>query len=100
MKRFLLITLGVLLALAPARAQAGLQIDSLFNGSLVPASRVTESVVSGRDLKSYNLDYFRSIRFKATEAEISKVTDSGKETIIDTRTEKEKQLDSDWETEQ
>lgn len=74
MKRFLLITLGVLLALAPARAQAGLQIDSLFNGSLVPASRVTESVVSGRDLKSYNLDYFRSIRFKATEAEIDKVT--------------------------
>lgn len=34
------------------------------------------------------------------ECEISKVTDSGKETIIDTRTEKEKQLDSDWETEQ
>ena len=32
--------------------------------------------------------------------EISKVTDSGKETIIDTRTEKEKQLDSEWETEQ
>ena len=32
--------------------------------------------------------------------EISQVTDSGKETIIDTRTEKEKQLDSDWETEQ
>lgn len=32
--------------------------------------------------------------------EISKVTDSSKETIIDTRTEKEKQLDSDWETEQ
>ena len=74
MKRFLLITLGVLLALAPARAQAGLQIDSLFNGSLVPASKVTESVVSGRDLKAYNLDYFRSIRFKATEAEIDKVT--------------------------
>lgn len=32
--------------------------------------------------------------------EISKVTDSGKETIIDTRTEKEKQLDSDWQNEQ
>jgi hypothetical protein len=31
--------------------------------------------------------------------EISKVTDSGNDTIIDTRTEKEKQLDSDWETE-
>jgi len=32
--------------------------------------------------------------------EIAQVTDSGKETIIDTRTEKERQLDSDWETEQ
>ncbi len=32
--------------------------------------------------------------------EISKVTDSGNDTIIDTRTSREKQLDSDWETEQ
>ena len=32
--------------------------------------------------------------------EVSKITDSGNDTIIDTRTEKEKQLDSDWETEQ
>ena len=32
--------------------------------------------------------------------EINKVTDSGKETIIDTRTEKEKQLDTDWQNEQ
>jgi len=32
--------------------------------------------------------------------EISQVTDSGKETIIDTRTEKEKQLDTDWQNEQ
>ena len=32
--------------------------------------------------------------------EISQVTDSGKETIIDTRTDKEKQLDTDWENEQ
>lgn len=32
--------------------------------------------------------------------EVSQVYDSGKETIIDTRTEKEKQLDTDWENEQ
>ena len=32
--------------------------------------------------------------------DISKVTDSGRETIIDTRTEKEKQLDTDWQNEQ
>ena len=75
MKKFLIITLGSFLVLAsPARAQAGLQIDSLFNGSLVPASRITESEVSGRELKPYNLDYFRSVRFQATEQEIKKIT--------------------------
>ena len=73
MKKLLLITLGAFLALAPTRAQAGLQIDSLFNGAIVPASTVTESVVSGKELKPYNLDYFRSIRFKATESEIDRV---------------------------
>ena len=32
--------------------------------------------------------------------EVSQIKDSGKDTIIDTRTEKEKQLDNDWEEEQ
>lgn len=32
--------------------------------------------------------------------EIAQMTDSGKVTIIDTRTEKERQLDSDWQNEQ
>ncbi|SDO35901.1 hypothetical protein SAMN04487900_11713 [Prevotella communis] len=32
--------------------------------------------------------------------EVNQVFDSGKETIIDTRTEKEKQLDTDWQNEQ
>ena len=74
MKRFIIITLGAFLSLAPpALAQAGLQIDSLFNGAIVPASTITESVVSGKELKSYNLDYFRSVRFKATDAEIDKI---------------------------
>ena len=73
MKNLLLITLGVFLTLVPARAQAGLQIDSLFSGAIVPAATVTESVVSGKELKPYNLDYFRSIRFKATDAEIDRV---------------------------
>ena len=74
MKKLLLITLGAFLALAPpARAQAGLQIDGLFNGTLMPESRVTESVVSGKELKPYNLDYFRSIRFQATDEEIDRI---------------------------
>ena len=74
MKKFLLITLSAFLALAQgARAQEGLQIDSLFNGSFVPKSRITESLVTGRELKPYNLDYFRSVRLQASEGEIRRI---------------------------
>ena len=74
MKKFLLITLSAFLALAQgARAQEGLQIDSLFNGSFVPKSRITESLVTGKELKPYNLDYFRSVRLQASEGEIRRI---------------------------
>lgn len=56
-----------------AYAQKGLQIDSLFQGRLVDMSVTTESIVSGRKLKPYNLDYFRSVRFKADERQVAKV---------------------------
>ena len=75
MKKCFFITVGIFLLLATsARAQAGLQIDSLFSGGLVPASRITESEVSGKELKPYNLEYFRSVRFQATDQEIMKIT--------------------------
>lgn len=74
MKKFLLITLSAFLALAQgARAQEGLQIDSLFNGSFVPKSRITESLVTGKELKPYNLDYFRSVRLQASDGEIRRI---------------------------
>ena len=74
MKKFLLITLSAFLALAQgARAQEGLQIDSLFNGSFVPKSRIAESLVTGKELKPYNLDYFRSVRLQASEGEIRRI---------------------------
>ena len=73
MRKLLLITalfLGVLLS---AKAQKGLQIDTLFSGKLVDMSMVTESIVSGKKLIPYKLDYFRSVRFMADEKQISKV---------------------------
>ena len=74
MKKILLITLSAFLALSfSARAQEGLQIDSLFNGSFVPQSRISESFVTGRELKPYNLDYFRSVRLQASDEEIHKI---------------------------
>ena len=66
-KVFLIVAL-CFLALLPARAQKGLQIDSLFNCSIIDVSdmsRISMSEVSGAELKPYNLKYFRSISFKA-----------------------------------
>ena len=93
MKRFLIIALGTFLTLSPvALAQDGLQVDSLFSGAFVPAFTVTESVVSGKELKPYNLDYFRSIRFQASDAEIDKVTAWIE---VDALTAVDKELDSE-----
>lgn len=75
MKRKLLIVIVLcLMALLPVHAQKGLQIDSLFRGKLINMSLVSESVVSGRKLSPYNLDYFRSVRFVASERQIAKVS--------------------------
>lgn len=67
-QRVLLTAFLCLLTLVAAHAQKGLQIDSLFSGSILDVSdmsRISMSEVSGSDLKPYNLKYFRSISFKA-----------------------------------
>ena len=67
MKKYLLIVSLVFLAMAPARAQKGLQIDSLFSKA-VPITGYEESLVKGSALRDYNLSYFRSFRFPADKA--------------------------------
>lgn len=59
------------LGLASALAQESFKTDSVFNWH--PRSQVTMSVVKGKELKAYNLDYFKSIRFKATDEETTHV---------------------------
>lgn len=72
MKKYLLIVSLVLLAMAPARAQKGLQIDSLFSKA-VPITGYEESLVKGSALRDYNLSYFRSFRFPADQALIDRI---------------------------
>ena len=74
-KVFLIVAL-CFLALLHAHAQKGLQIDSLFNCSIVDVSdmsKISMSEVSGAELKPYNLKYFRSISFKAGAQTIDRV---------------------------
>lgn len=70
-KVFLIVTL-CLLALLPARAQEGLQIDSLFR-EMSGGQDVSESIVTGSELKPYRLKYFRSISFKANSKMIARI---------------------------
>lgn len=92
MKRIFLIAVIGFASLLTCRAQSGLQIDSLFNGFLVPKSQLTESIVSGKKLKAYNLDYFRSIRFQASAQEEEKVISW---VVSDSRRASDKEMDSD-----
>ncbi|MBP5217693.1 MAG: hypothetical protein J6Z47_01935, partial [Bacteroidales bacterium] len=73
MKKYLLVVSLVLLAIAPARAQKGLQTDSLFSKA-VPISGYEESLVKGAPLRDYNLTYFRSVRFPADKVLLKQVS--------------------------
>lgn len=70
-KVFLIVALCIL-ALLPARAQEGLQVDSLFR-EMSGGQDVAESIVTGSELKPYRLKYFRSISFKANAKMIARI---------------------------
>lgn len=90
-RKTLLIVALCLLSFLPARAQEGLQIDSLFSGSVVDfsdRSKITELIVTGSELKPYNLKYFRSISFKADAkmiANIAKLIEADARKAVDTK---------------
>lgn len=71
-RKTLLIVALCLLSFLPARAQEGLQIDSLFR-EMSGGQDVAESIVTGSELRPYRLKYFRSISFKAGARTIDKV---------------------------
>ena len=71
-RKTLLIVALCLLSFLPARAQEGLQIDSLFR-EMSGGQDVAESIVTGSELRPYRLKYFRSISFKANAKMISRI---------------------------
>lgn len=67
--------MAVWLAVATgSRAQQGLNIAPLFEGKIVPQERLVETRVRGRMLSKYQLSFFRSVRFMATDQELRQVT--------------------------
>ena len=73
MKRLLLSLLFIVYCLfftpVGAYAQAGLEINGLFEGRVIPQERLIETRVRGKTLEKYRLTYYRSVRLSVTEEE-------------------------------
>lgn len=72
MKRMILIAIG-LFATLTVLAQSGFQVNPVFNGKLVPKSRMEETFIEGSQLSPYKLRVFRSVKFTVTESEFSEI---------------------------
>ena len=72
MKRLLLSLSFVIIHLS-SMAQADLKINALFEGRVIPQERMVETRVRGRTLAKYQLTYYRSVRFNATEEEAGRL---------------------------
>lgn len=72
MNRILLI-FCVLCASVSLSAQSGFGIAPVFNGKLVPSSRINETYIDGSQLAPYKLRVFRSVKFTATADEYRQV---------------------------
>jgi len=72
--RFFLTAIVALLAFR-AHAQQGLNVNALFQGKVVPHEEMVDVRVKGRAISKYKLDFYRSIRFNATEQQRNVVDD-------------------------
>ena len=59
----------MLMASVTAGAQAGLKIDELFQGRIIPQERMMETRVRGKSIAKYQLTYYRSLRLNVTDKE-------------------------------
>ena len=74
MKRFLLITLLLFLPIGwLLMAQSSFAVKKVFDGKVLGSKAVVETMISGRQLASYHLDSFHSLRYSAGEEEAAVV---------------------------
>lgn len=55
------------------QAQSGLNINQVFQGKVVPISRMVETRVRGRAISKYKLSYYRSARMTLSENETMQI---------------------------
>ena len=72
MKKLMIMFL-MLAASLSASAQAGLKINELFEGRIIPQERMVETRVRGKSLEKYQLSYYRSLRLNVTGDEADRL---------------------------
>ena len=63
----------MLAASLSASAQAGLKINDLFEGRIIPQEKMVETRVRGKTLAKYQLTYYRSVRLTVAEEEAERL---------------------------
>lgn len=51
-------------------AQDGLNTNAVFNGNIVPQDAMVKVKVKGKALSKYNLSFYHSVRFKASDRQL------------------------------
>lgn len=75
MKHRLCLTILLGLATLIARAQQDLNVSPVFQGKIVPHEEMVDVRAKGRAISKYRLDYYHSIRFKASEQQRAMVSE-------------------------
>ncbi|MBQ2215655.1 MAG: hypothetical protein II416_05190, partial [Prevotella sp.] len=78
-----------------AYAQKGLQISALFEGKIVPSSKMVETRIRGKAISKYKLSYFHSVRFDADGTLVNKIDHlTAQDFVDDTEKVKSRELAS------
>ena len=73
-KKLILFILSLLFPLA-AMSQDRLQSNAVFEGRIVPKTRMVETLVKGEYLMDYGLSLFRSVRMDVDDADLGRISD-------------------------
>jgi len=72
MKKVIMMFLMLAASLSTS-AQAGLKINDLFEGCIIPQEKMVETRVRGKTLAKYQLTYYRSVRLTVAEEEAERL---------------------------
>ena len=75
MKKFTLTLVALLLAAVAVAQTKDLRVKDVFDGKVIPQSRMVTTFVSGETLEPYNLSLFHSVKMKVSPQEMTTIWD-------------------------